>query len=146
MWVQLCEPNNVAEPSESDGWSGLLFVEQRPKPALLQLQLLQSRSAGEPEKRMEESQCNSDCGSRSTDMGLSYSLQCLQKCPNWRPLPQIQTGLDLNGFSVLWFCQYLFLILSNYKKEVSLLPVLIYLYSLVPIYVEWMERLFRFEF
>lgn len=99
LWVWLCEPNIVGKPGEPGGWPGLPLVEQWSDPTVLQLQLLQGWSIGEPEKRMEKNQCDSHCCCGCADMGLPHCLQCLQECANRGPLPPLQTGMGLIFFN-----------------------------------------------
>lgn len=89
------EPDSVDKPEQRRSGRRLLCVEQRPQSTVLQLRFVQGRSAGKPQKGMEESQPHHHHHRRDSHLGLSHRLQCIQECPDRRTFPQVQAGLGM---------------------------------------------------
>lgn len=84
--VRVREPDGVDEPDgEPGGGCGLRGVEQRPRPALLRLRLMQGRRAGRPAQAVAQ-------GHRRAHLRLRRWLQRVPQRANRGTLPPLQMG------------------------------------------------------
>jgi hypothetical protein len=91
--VRVREPDGVDGPGgEPGGGRGLRGVEQRPRPALLRLRLLQGRRAGRPARAVAQGHRPAARRHRRAHLRLRRRLQRLPQRADRGPLPPLQMG------------------------------------------------------